>query len=120
MSGRWSAFLEAQGWSGSKRLFLTVMKRDGLGGRSQRYAVAPPTLIPLTEREPYDVPTLEESRNEEQDNIGDVTGFLQAMADLAWEQGIRPSGFKDHTAELGAVRYHLEDMRKIAKVPGAI
>lgn len=27
---------------------------------------------------------------------------------------MRPRGFKDHTNELTAVRYHLEDMRKLA------
>lgn len=120
MSGQWRAFLEAQGWSGSRRLFLVVMRRDQPMGKSQRYAVAPPTLIPLKELEKYDVPTLEESHEDRQDNIGDVQGFLQAIVDVAWENGIRPAGLADQSNELSAVRYHLEDMRKIAKVPGAV
>lgn len=45
---------------------------------------------------------------------GVVMDFLQAAADAAWEQGIRPSQSKDMTNEVAAVRYHLEDMRKIA------
>ncbi len=45
-----------------------------------------------------------------------VEGFLQAAMDAAWELGLRPTGFKDHTNELTAVRYHLEDMRLLAKV----
>ncbi len=45
-----------------------------------------------------------------------VEGFLQAAMDSAWELGLRPTGFRDHTNELTAVRYHLEDMRLLAKV----
>ncbi len=42
--------------------------------------------------------------------------FLQSVLDAAWEVGLRPKGHADHTNELTAVRYHLEDMRKLAKV----
>ncbi len=48
--------------------------------------------------------------------MGQVEGFLQAAMDAAWGLGLRPTGFKDHTNELTAVRYHLEDMRLLAKV----
>lgn len=41
----------------------------------------------------------------------------QAVLDEAWRIGMRPKGFADHTNELTAVRYHLEDMRAMAKVP---
>ena len=47
----------------------------------------------------------------------DGAAFLQAMLDVAWEAGLRPASFKDHTNELTAVRYHLEDMRKLALSP---
>jgi hypothetical protein len=42
--------------------------------------------------------------------------FMRAIMDAAWKMGIRPTGFSDHTNELSAVRFHLEDMRKLAKV----
>ena len=42
--------------------------------------------------------------------------FLRAIMDCAWEIGIRPNKFKDYTNELSATRYHLEDMRLLAKV----
>lgn len=42
--------------------------------------------------------------------------FLQAFMDAAWEQGIRPVGLEDHTNELKATKFHLEDMRLLAKV----
>ena len=42
--------------------------------------------------------------------------FLRAIMDAAWEAGIRPTGFEDHTNELKATRYHLEDMRLLSKV----
>lgn len=47
----------------------------------------------------------------------DVRGFLQAALEAAWEIGLRPKGFADSGNELKAVRYHLEDMRALAKVP---
>lgn len=44
----------------------------------------------------------------------DVRAFLQAMSDAAWDIGIKPKQIEDHTSELAAVRYHLEDMRTLA------
>ena len=44
--------------------------------------------------------------------------FLRAIMDAAWGIGIKPSMFIDHTNELKAVRYHLEDMRLLSKVRG--
>lgn len=47
-----------------------------------------------------------------------VATFLQSIMDFAWEQGMRPKGFDERATEpqLAALRYHLEDMRKLAKV----
>lgn len=42
--------------------------------------------------------------------------FLRAIMDVAWDAGLRPTGFEDHTNELKATRYHLEDMRLLSKV----
>ena len=49
-------------------------------------------------------------------NPDEVESFLQGALDFAWELGLRPKGAKDMTNELKAVRYHLEDMRLLAKV----
>lgn len=43
-----------------------------------------------------------------------VREFLQAAADAAWEIGIKPKQMADHSSELKATKYHLEDMRKLA------
>lgn len=40
--------------------------------------------------------------------------ILQSILDAAWEQGLRPTGFTDIKNETTAIKYHLEDMRKIA------
>lgn len=45
--------------------------------------------------------------------------LLQAMMDAAWQIGLRPTGVADPTNELTAVRYHLEDMRQLANIPGS-
>jgi hypothetical protein len=42
-----------------------------------------------------------------------VRGMLQAMSDAAWEIGIKPKQIEDHTSELKATKYHLEDMRAL-------
>ena len=43
-----------------------------------------------------------------------VTPFLQAMANELKEIGIKPEGEPVLENELSSVKYHLEDMRKIA------
>jgi hypothetical protein len=43
-----------------------------------------------------------------------VLEVLQAFIDLGHRLGMMPSGEKDRSAEITALRYHLEDMRKIA------
>lgn len=78
--------------------------------------VAPLIVTTLPTGAAADMPTLAENREETEDGLGDVTGFLQAALDAAWEQGLRPTTYADHTNELKAVRYHLEDMRLLAKV----
>lgn len=49
------------------------------------------------------------------DNMGRniVRDFLQAGLDAAWDLGLRPTAYKDHTLELAATRAHLDDMRTI-------
>ena len=66
------------------------------------------------ERGAGDAPVLVETREDRDDAIGDVTGFVQAILDAAWDAGMRPAAQKDATEELKAVRYHLEDMRALA------
>ena len=46
--------------------------------------------------------------------LPEVRAFLQAMSDAAWEIGIKPKQIADHSSELKATKYHLEDMRKLA------
>lgn len=46
----------------------------------------------------------------------EIRDFLQACVDCAWKLGIRAADYKDQSAEVAAVRDHLHDMRKLAKV----
>lgn len=86
-----------------KRFFLKPLAMD-----EHPVGLAPPVspTIPAWSHTPETEPT-------------DARGFLQAALDAAWEIGLRPKGFADHKNELTAVRDHLADMRKLAKVPGA-
>lgn len=111
IGGHWHATVEESGWGQTRRLYLGVRQPMG-----RSLVIAP--LLPIIV-EPHDEPTdptLSETRIDREDNLGDVTGFLQAVMDEAWRLGMRPRGFADHANELTAVRYHLEDMRALAKV----
>lgn len=112
MSGNWKIFIDSQPWNGSRRLFMALADRAG------RSYVQPLTTQRAEVGTVYDVPTLSETVEDQEDGVGDVTGFLQATLDAAWELGMRPLAYADHTNELKAVRYHLEDMRALAKVGG--
>lgn len=113
MSGQWSMFVDDRAWDGSRRLFMRI--RTHLSGQS---FVGPLTLVTVPAGAPYDTPTMSETREDQEDAVGDVTGFLQAAMDEAWRLGMRPRAYADFNNELKAVRYHLEDMRALAKVPG--
>lgn len=39
--------------------------------------------------------------------------FMQAVTDAAWSFGIRPKDQRDDKPVLDALKYHLEDMRKL-------
>lgn len=91
-------------------LFVRLVDNTG-----QRWAVDPLTLTKQARTGAK--PMMSATRSDREDGIGDdIDGFLQAALELAWEIGLRPQGYADPTNELGAVRYHLEDMRKLAKV----
>lgn len=78
-----------------------------------RWAVEPFVFTNVREAARRIAPSLSTGPGE---TAADINGFLQAALDAAWERGLRPAGYADHKNELTAVRYHLEDMRKLAKV----
>lgn len=123
MAGAWSIHVEEHPYAGQRSLFI-VCDQKGEGRqvmtdfipRAFNYGMAMPATDAL----------LTEGREERQDNCGDVTNFLQSALQSAWDLGMRPAGYEDARGEiaavkgqLAAVRDHLSDMRKLAKVPGA-
>jgi len=93
-------------WQPETQAHQFVMTRESGDQRSMV------TIMELT-----DLPRRQVTRLDQQAVPGDqVESFLQAALDCAWDLGLRPKGAKDMTNELAAVRYHLEDMRKLAKV----
>lgn len=100
-------------------LYIRYQDKPGREGFSY---VLPLALQRLQEGESYNVPTMRDYpdlKTAKEDDVPqalDVRAFLQAAMDCAWEMGMRPIGAADATQELAAVRYHLEDMRKLAKV----
>lgn len=52
------------------------------------------------------------------DRVADPTLILpselaRSLMDELWRAGLRPRGVKDPTSEVAAVKYHLEDMRRL-------
>lgn len=58
------------------------------------------------------LPLFSVTRNDKEDN----RSLLQAIVDAAYESGIRPSRYNSYESEVGAIRYHLEDMRSLLKL----
>ncbi len=83
----------------------------------KRMVVKPLEGVALDPMAVYDTPTLSESQADREDGLGDVTNFLQEALECAWGLGMRPRGYGDVAGELKATKYHLEDMRALAKVP---
>lgn len=112
----WRLHVEDVAWRGERKLY--IVHREFTADRGLRTGLVMPLAVTeLVDGVSLDMPTMSETRNERDDNVGDVTGFLQAAMDAAWELGLRPRGFADYSNEINAVRYHLEDMRALAKVP---
>lgn len=99
----WKADLNLRGWTWEQQLRIWRALPD-------RIEVLQPFVFKSYERNAL-VPAEEIALVGDEDEIKQ---FLQVMVDTAWKAGVRPSGFADHTNELTAVRYHLEDMRALA------
>lgn len=105
----WKAVLET-GFHQQDRLFLACKEFNG-----KTRIAAPLTLMDIAAGE-LAQPTMYDSLEAVQDGFPTVRDFMQAVLDEAWAHGLRPKSFESHENELTAVRYHLEDMRKLAKV----
>lgn len=107
MNWSWKAYFEKQPWSLEQSLHIVRETHDG---RME--------VMQCPEVRSYDRGSVMPSGNaflkSDYGGGADVKGFMQAVMDAAWEEGMRPTGFADVKNEIAAVRYHLEDMRKLA------
>lgn len=104
---KWRAKVGSNDFGHGRALFVSAQRPDGV-----RLAVTGLTWTPVERFSAYP-PTLAETYEEERDNLGDVTNFLQVIVDAAWEAGIKPVQAKAGDGEIGAVRAHLDDMRSL-------
>ena len=107
MNWRWKAYYDKQPWSLAESLHIIRETHDGSLEVLQAPEVKsyPPGSL---------LPTDHAFLHSDYGGRADVKGFMQAVMDAAWEDGMRPTGFADVKNEIAAVRYHLEDMRKLA------
>lgn len=103
----WRVFLEKKPWSSVENLRIGRSRHDGFDlVQPFVFKTYPPDgVIPDDE-----IALVGSAFHPD----GDVRGFLQAVMDLAWLEGIRPAGAEDQRNELKAVRDHLADMRALA------
>ncbi len=102
----WSAAVVTTDWGGTV-LLVSARRPDGVR------VTLEPFQFKEAEMGATAAPALVETREERLDNLGDVTGFLQAVVNAAWDHGIRPDAMTDRAGELGATKAHLEDMRTL-------
>lgn len=104
----WHVYIEDKDYSSKRNIYVSILD-DATGDRS----FVPPVgeAVALAIGDDPEPTFVDVGRGRRADSL------LQAFLDAAWEYGLRPKGFKDHTSELTATRYHLEDMRALAKVP---
>jgi hypothetical protein len=88
------------------------VKPDGTVAILPDMELAPAAWLPMPEGEWSGLPFLSSGQ---EDRCG-AMAVLQAMVDLGHRLGLTPSGTEDRTAEVSALRYHLEDMRKLVGV----
>lgn len=110
MAGTWKFFVDEKQWHGTRDLYIRAPAPAG------KIAAITNLMATVLESGEAMAPTLSDSYEDIQDNNSDVEGFLRGAMQAAWDLGMRPKGFEDHNNELTAVRYHLEDMRLLAKV----
>ena len=114
MTPPWQFYISEEPWNEERKLF--IVRAAG----THRKLVPEITFTRLERGEPVLNPVLTCNREQREDNMDPIHGLLQGALDFAWAQGMRPTDWKppsDATAELAAVRYHLEDMRVLAKIP---
>ena len=102
----WKAYIENRPWE--MRRCLHVVRNDQPGSIAYVQAL---TMVSVPEGS-----LITDNNGILGDTYREVDDFLQAIVDAAWGVGIRPTGLDDHTNELKAIRFHLEDMRLLAKV----
>ena len=103
---RFQFFVEQLPWMDEERLYIREDLPDGA------FALVEPLVLTRHERSHHGTsmgPTISGWNNI-------VRDFLQGALNEAWRIGLRPDGYENATNELKAVRYHLEDMRQLAKV----
>lgn len=61
----------------------------------------------------YEPPAKREDFEIKPSGIANTTQVLQAILDACWGYGLRPTGFKSIADETSAIKYHLEDMRRL-------
>lgn len=111
MSYGWNFYVDRKPWRGSRSFDLRITRYLGLG-RGTKQAVTGFNLVEVPEC--GEVPIVA-SHSEEEAQDSHIS-FLQAAMDAAWEVGLRPMAYEDTRQELAAIKYHLEDMRLLAKV----
>lgn len=110
---RWRVYLENLISHGHLGYRMYVMRADDAIGENCSVVTGMTfKAMPAHSFVPIDDATMDDSKA----GGPSVASFLQAMADAAWDVGIRPRQVADHSSELKAVRDHLQDMRRLAKV----
>jgi hypothetical protein len=117
----WKAFVQYDPCTDTRGLHMVFSghREPKEGGRfGNEYSDAPKRFVvaPFEFKEVDGFAKNEPAFVDDYNAVADGISLLQAIVDACWEAGIKPKKIHAHESEMAAVRYHLEDMRKLAKV----
>lgn len=104
---RWRVHVKKEPWRDDVGIY--ILRDSFVGGKDSIAFVKAFEMKKMHEGDLMEEPSLKMLS-------GEAHEFLQAMVNAAWGVGIKPTAMEDSANELKATKYHLEDMRKLAKV----
>lgn len=110
-SGKWSIFAETFDYGNELRLW---MLRDV--GEDRRARVLPVVFQEIDESHSSETDPPALTFRQRSWDGPDQEGFLQAMMDMAWQLGLRPSDMREAASETVALKDHVADLKEITRL----
>ncbi len=99
----WRVFVtEPRGWEIEQKIFI---------GRGEPIEILMQPAVMVRLEEPY--APIDDAQAFMSGTRKELTAFMQAMMDAAWDMGLKPKSYEEPTHAMKVQSRHLEDMRAI-------